>query len=75
MVKTAVQTVLFPRKEWSPARAMSWLRKHNFKFNKIHTTENYLRFRQLDPIAFQPKEYITKKLDNGVLLIIGQLRG
>lgn len=44
-----VQSVLFDRKQWTPAAAERWLASHDFKHNKIDVKEKHLRFRQFNP--------------------------
>lgn len=54
-----IQSVIFNRKKYSPAEAMSWLLEHDFEVKDIHTTERYHRFRQFDPYDDPEKTYIT----------------
>ena len=44
-----IQSVLFDKKLFSRKQAIDKLLNRGFKFNKIHETENYYRFRQYDP--------------------------
>ena len=44
-----VQTVLFRKSNWTVVRARVWLRGHNFRSDKVDTTEDFHRFRQFDP--------------------------
>jgi cation transport regulator ChaB len=52
--KTTVQTVLFPKGEWTEADAKAWLESHDMKTG-IDNPENgeYLRARQRDPGDFK----------------------
>jgi len=63
-----VQSVLIPKKRFTYSRAKAWLRRNGFKFIKVHTTPHFYRFRQKHPNPY--REYITKKLSNGVRLVI-----
>lgn len=63
-----VQSVLIPKSKFSKKEAYSFLKEHNFKHSKIHTTEQYYRFRQLEPN--KSADYKVKTLPNGVKLIL-----
>lgn len=69
----SVQSVIFDKKEWTPEKARSWLVAHDYKtdFKPMHETKSKLRFRQFAPDG---GNYITKKIDKGVQLIIEFLR-
>lgn len=64
-----VQSILFDKHFWNQDLAESYLQLHNFKpIKDVHETLNYYRYR-----LAQPKKngrYFTKKLHNGVSLII-----
>jgi len=66
-----VQSVLFDVGRYNEVFARNWLALHGFKASgKLHTTDDYHRFRQYDPRPYE--RYITKGLPNhpGVKLII-----
>lgn len=64
-----VHTISTP-KEWGLAKSKKFILDNGWKITKKpHLTKNFYRFRQLDPKEF--KSFSTKKLDNGVELIIG----
>lgn len=44
-----IQSVLFPRKQWSKLQAKDYLKYNGYKFNDIDTTINFYRFRQRRP--------------------------
>jgi hypothetical protein len=48
-----VQSVLFPRGEWSPSEAREWLRRHALRGGEPDVTRGHLRFRQRDPRDFR----------------------
>ena len=62
-----VQSVLIP-KDWGIRDSEKWLYNHKFKFLKVHTTKHYFRFRQFKPI--KGRKYLSKKLKNGVVLVM-----
>lgn len=64
-----IQSILFKRPEWTKAKAIKWLKEHDFEFDDIDTKPEHLRFRQKEPN--NGYSYITKKLSNGIDLIIG----
>ena len=70
-----VQSVVFMISDgWTHKKAVKWLKAHNFKttfYGKQvdRSVTNELRYRQAAPSRF--KKYITKKLENGIMLIIG----
>lgn len=69
-----VQTVIFPTNKFSVTQAKSWLKKHNFKVGKVHTTENYHRFRQISPNKIKDGSYRTKKVKGGIGLVFGECK-
>lgn len=47
-----IQTVLFAKATWTPARARTWLKGHSLRSDKLDTgaeSSKFLRFRQFDP--------------------------
>jgi hypothetical protein len=69
-----VQSILFPRQKFSRIESETWLKQNNFKIKKIDITPRFYRYRQLNPIAIKKKSFITKQLDNDVILIMGKTR-
>ena len=64
-----VQSILFDKKLFTPKQAITWLKKHKYKYSKIDIKPNHLRFRQITPK--KGDEYRTKKLgDSGIELIL-----
>ena len=64
-----VQSVLVPKNAYSLEEAIDYVKKH-FQFKKLDVFQrpNYFSFRQFNP---RPNaKYFTKKLDNGILLVI-----
>jgi hypothetical protein len=63
-----IQSVLVPKSTFSKSEAIKYVKEH-FHFYKIDTKPpNFFRFRQIDPV--KGSKYITKKIDNGVELVI-----
>ena len=56
---TAVQTVLFRRREWTPAAARAWLAAEGFSDQAVDTSTDHLRYRQQPPSRFQPGSFRT----------------
>jgi|TARA_B100000427_G_scaffold312840_1_gene304680 hypothetical protein len=71
-----VQSVIIPKSKFSEKEANDWIKKNNYsdKGTKIknYSSTNYYRFRQLPPSHFEKNSFRTKKLKNGVDLIIGK---
>jgi hypothetical protein len=66
----AVQSVIFHRSHWSPHKAREWLKYHNLEpIKKVHTTENYYRYRIDLPTMFS--KFRIKHLPNKVSLVLG----
>ena len=68
-----IQSVIFNLHKWTIIKAAQWIQEHEFKIKKIDITKNYLRFRQISPERLKKEgyiHYITKKIDNGIELII-----
>jgi hypothetical protein len=62
-----LQTILFPKKSFTPIEAINWARNHNYIVHKIDITDNFIRIRQKEP--FPHGEYYTYTLKNGVELV------
>lgn len=54
-----VQTLLFPRDEFTARQAKTWAKRHKMRYGKVDTTENYHRLRQRDPNDFVGGSYRT----------------
>lgn len=63
-----VQSVSFPRSEWSTTSSRQWLRKHNSPTKAAHFTQNFIRYRMLEPKGSY--NYKTIVLPNGVHLTL-----
>jgi len=63
-----VQSVIFPKSEFSQAMAVRWLASHNYDHQKHDVTDRFHRFRQFDPVP--GAKYHTVKLGNDIELVI-----
>lgn len=63
----SIQTILFPKNQWSIAKAKSWLQKHKFRSNYMRLTTNEIRAMQVNSVI--GAEYYSKRLPNGVVLV------
>lgn len=68
---TEIQTLLFPKDEWSAAFARRWALTHGFKASKTDITTNYIRIRQRPPSQFSAFRTIELG-DSGVKAVIGE---
>lgn len=62
---TEVQTVLFSRAKWTPARCREWLIDHGYRAPKVDTTKDYYRYRQHPPWNYQKGTFRTISLGRG----------
>ena len=66
-----VQSILFDTESWSVKKAMTWLKEHKYKHDKVDLTEHKLRFRQHDPKELAMFPIVkTKDLGDGIELVI-----
>lgn len=61
-----IQSILFDNSLFTVANARAWLRRHNFRSAKVHTTKRYHRFRQGEPKG----RLRTISLDKGIKAIV-----
>jgi hypothetical protein len=54
-----VQTLLFDRKHWTPGEAKRWAKRHGYRAGKVHSTENYVRLRQEEPLRGGTTRMVT----------------
>ncbi len=65
-----VQSIIFDKKQWTYQTAFKWLQhNHQRPIKGVHETKHFLRYRIRNPERFS--RFITKKLPNGIDLIIG----
>ena len=72
MPSTEVQSIVFERSKWSLEGAKSWIRKNNYKISfhgkPVDIKRTQYRFRQTAP---NYPNYVSKKLGDGVMLVLG----
>jgi hypothetical protein len=67
-----VQTLLFPKSEFSALRAKGWAEKHGFKYGKVHTTGEFHRLRQRSPEEFVKGSFRTIAFGRkGIKAVVG----
>jgi len=72
---TTVQSLLFPRPEFSPSSARSWARRHGYRAGKVHSTGDYVRLRQHPPSDFKRGSFRTISFgSSGIKAVIGRPR-
>lgn len=65
-----IQAVLFDKNRWTPKKASSWLRSHNYHpIKDVHETINNYRYRINEPEKYGKLR--IKHLPDGISLIIG----
>ena len=69
---TEVQSLLFSRPEWTPGKAKTWAKGHDFRYGNVDVTDNYVRLRQFDPVPGTQKRTIT--FGKGIKAVIEQVK-
>ena len=67
-----LQSVLFSKNYFNKREALKYCNELGYNHEKIDETENFYRFRQIDPDLLRRygfNKYHTKQLNNGVDLI------
>ena len=67
-----VQSVVFPKSEWTPFKARMWLDNNGYKSKKLDITENMLCFRQHAPSGYS--QFATREIPGGINLVLGKKR-
>jgi hypothetical protein len=65
-----VQSLLFSRDTFTPAKAKAWAKRHGYKHGKIDETDRYVRLRQADPKEFRVKR--TVSFGDGIKAIVAR---
>ena len=68
-----IQSIIFNKKYYTLYRAKMWLREHN-KLYVVDEKINYYRFRQIDPLNFKKGSFRTRRITDGISLILGKLK-
>lgn len=68
-----VQTLLFPRPEYTVSSAKAWAKKHDMRYGDIDSTVNYHRLRQREPGDFTADSFRTIDFENadGIKAVVG----
>jgi hypothetical protein len=69
-----VQSILFDVEKYTVEQAKKWLKDHNYKNDKVDTTDQYHRFRQKDPSEFDESTFRTIKFTDGLKAIVGKIK-
>jgi hypothetical protein len=64
-----VQSIIIPKSIMTKSEAKKWVAKH-YKYIKIDEKVNTYRFRQIDPSNLKKYKFRTKRLPNGVELVL-----
>ena len=65
------QTVIFTKKDWTIAKAKSWLSNHKMRSDKVDETANTYRFRQFDPSRCQGQyATLTENMPRGITMVV-----
>jgi hypothetical protein len=68
---TEVQSLLFARPLWTPARAKAWAHEHGYVSHKVDVTDDYVRLRQFAPVPGTQKRTIM--FGDGIKAVIEQV--
>ena len=68
MPHSTVQSVLFPKSEYTIPSARKWLTAHKYHSEKVDQNTKFWRFRQEEPVA--GAKFHTVMLGNGVELVV-----
>lgn len=69
---TEVQSLLFARPQWTARKAKAWADSHDYRSEKVHVTDNYVRLRQFAPVSGTQKRTIT--FGDGIKAVIEQVK-
>ena len=70
--KSTIQSVMFDNEIWNTTQARKWLKNNNLKpMKRVDKTENYLRYRMIDPSQFKKFRIITLKGVKGIKFVLG----
>lgn len=68
-----IQSVIFRKTVYSKKQAIDFLKSNGFKFNKLDETDNFYRFRQINPQLLEDTGFNkvrTKVISKGIEFII-----
>ena len=74
MSNSVVQAVLFRNVDWDLQNSMKWLENNHFKPKKVDITNNWFRYRILEPMELKYRgytSYANKYIeDESIILVI-----
>lgn len=65
-----VQSLLFARPRWTPARAKAWARSHGYRSAKVDVTAEHVRLRQSAPGS--KRVFRTVQFGKGVSAVVAR---
>ena len=67
--RSHVQSLLFSRREYTPAQAKRWAQDHGYRSGKVDVTEHHVRLRQASPDSFSRLRTVT--FGQGIQAVVG----
>ena len=67
-----VQSVIFNKEKYDTPSAIKWLQENNYQVKKVDETNNFLRFRQINPSLLKRQGYTfyrSYKIGDVILVI------
>jgi hypothetical protein len=57
-----VQSVEFPRDQWTRPESRAWLQTHDYKFTSVDEKPKFYHYRQMNPKSF--RRFVTHKISH-----------
>ncbi|MFA5154131.1 MAG: DUF5661 family protein, partial [Clostridia bacterium] len=70
---TTIQSIIFDKDKFTKGQSIKWLAKNDYK-TAVHVTDDYYRYRQIEPSEFNKDTFRTIELDKGIKAIVGKLK-
>ena len=73
MSSSVVQAVLFKKNNWNLQNSMKWLENNHFKPKKVDITNNWFRYRLIEPINLKNEgytHYANKYIENESIILV-----
>jgi len=74
MDNSVVQAILFRKVDWNLPNSLKWLENHHFKPKKVDVTDNWYRYRLLEPLELKNQGYTHYKNhfidDESIILVL-----
>lgn len=68
--RNIVQSVIFDKDYWTKIEAKKWLKDNDYYNDDIDEKKDSFRFRQYNPEDLNDRKFRTKKLNNGLSLVL-----